>query len=251
MKVAWVFAAFIGFTVIAVWASFWKQKQRARHMALVAMRSGLIYQRDGSSLLNRGLAEIPLFMLAGARQGRIGSVLSCKVHGMSAHACDYHYWTGSVNSRRFDYRQTVACFQTRENLPAFTLYPRTGPLGGASGALNRGAVKLLAGMAEPMMGGARAPALDAILDEAEDPGIQAPGCPKFSETYRLQGSDSASLRRLFSPAFTDRLLALAKPVSVECAGGWLVLYRRKELVNPEDGPRFLSESGALIQALVQ
>lgn len=250
METVWVFAAIIGFTVIAVSASLWKQDRRARQMARAAARFGLIYQSDGSSLLNQGLAEIPLFALAAAgRQGRISNVISSQVHGMAAHACDYRYFTGNVNTTRFDYRQTVACFQTRKPLPAFTLHPRTGPLDGASGALNRGAVQLLAGVAAPAMGGARAQALQAILTDAGEAGVDVPGCPEFSEVYHLRGDDAAWIGRLFAPAFADQLLTARHPVSLECAGGWLVLYRKKVMVSPEDVPRFLSESGDLINPL--
>ncbi|HJT90170.1 MAG TPA: hypothetical protein VJ732_20005 [Bryobacteraceae bacterium] len=251
MQVVWIFAAIIGFTVIAVSASLWRQNRRARQMARAAAHCGLIYEPGGTSLLNQGLAEIPLFALAAlGRQGRIRNVVSGEVRGVRAYACDYDYFTGNVNTTRFDYRQTAACFQLRKSLPAFTLHPRTGPLAGASGALNRGAVELLAGMAAPMMG-ARARAVHTLLDDAEDPGIDLPGCPKFSESYRLLGSDAASLRSLLSPAFVNQLLAQARPVSLESAGSWVVLYRKKELVSPEDVPRFLSESGDLIQLLGQ
>lgn len=250
MQVVMVFAAVIAFTVLAVAFSLWRRRHRSRQMARAAARSGAGYQADGVALLREGLSVIPLLAPAAYGQGRVSNVIATTALGLPVHVCDFAYWNGSVNSTRFDYRQTLACFPVRNHLTAFTLHPRGGPLHGGAGKLNRVAVEALAGVAAPMMGAAQGRALQGLLREESDLGMDVAGCPEFAAVYRLLGSDRASLQRLFSPAVARQLLALAKPVCLECAGNWLVLYRKNAMVDPDRLPDFLHEAATLVQPLL-
>jgi hypothetical protein len=252
MVAIWLFAIVIGITAIAIGISIVKAKHRARQMERAAARAGLAYQSDGSGLLSEGLSEVPLFLLAGiGRQSQIDNVLTGNVAGTPIHVCDYSYWTGSVNKTRFDYNQTVACFPAGpDRLPGFTLHPQNSSLSQAAMNLTRDTAGVLAGVAAPMAGqGLHRQVLKAILSQGQESNIEIPECPRFSGNYQLLGSDRESIRRLFRPPLTDRLLELASPISVECAGGWLVFYRKKLLVKPDDLPQFMNEAAELRRLL--
>ena len=129
MQVLLLFGAIVAFVIVAVSWTLWRDKRRRQELKRAAEILGFSFEPDGSRLLEEGLSEIPLFTLASlGRQSAISNVMRGEAKGTRMIICDYHYWTGSTASQRFDYSQTVACFQLKKQLPSFALRPRGGAL---------------------------------------------------------------------------------------------------------------------------
>jgi hypothetical protein len=121
-----LFGIVIAFTVVSIGFIIWKARRRSRKISQLARELGVAYQADGSAILNDGLAELLFFALAAlGRRPTVSNVITGNIAGASITAGDCAYWTRSVNTQRFDYAQTVACFRLEPNrYPSFTLYPR-------------------------------------------------------------------------------------------------------------------------------
>jgi len=238
----WLFGTVIAFTVIAIVFITTKAKWRASRMAQVAQRWNLTYQRAGSESLTSELGELPLFTLAAfGSRATISNVITGKIDGSSLTALDYAYWTGSAETRRFDYAQTVVCFHLPPTpYPRFTLYPKGGARR-ASIALAGALAKPLTAVAKPLSGGdERWSAVETILESESEGGIDLPAHTQLSQRYTLQGSDPAAIRRMFGRHFVESLLDFeSHPLSVESGGRWLAIYRKNKLIAPEKLADFL------------
>src|SRR5882672_6713906 len=116
MMILLIFGGVIGFTVVSIVFMTWRARGRSRGMSQAAQELGLSYERDGSAILKDGLTELPIFTLAAfGTNNTISNLIAGNIDGSAIKACDYAYWTGSVNTQRFDYAQTVVCFHLTPN----------------------------------------------------------------------------------------------------------------------------------------
>jgi len=246
-----LFGIVIGITTASICYITWKAGRRSRRLSQLARERGWDYQADGSALLNDKLAQLPLFSLAAlGRRADIANVITGTIDGASITACDCHYWTGSVNTQRFDYTQTVACFPLEpKRYPSFTLYPTGGVFRKASMDLARGSAQML--IANPLAGkDERWNALESVMELEQQDSIEIDGRPELSRQYRLTGNDRETIRRLFSTAVLESLLQYeSHPLSIECSGLWLAIYRKNKQIKPEDMVKFLTQCVQLKRAL--
>jgi hypothetical protein len=249
-----LFGVVIGITIASIGFITWKARRRSRSISQLAQELGLAYQADGSALLNDGLAELALFAIAALdRRATISNVITGSIAGASITACDFAYWTGSVNTQRFDYAQTVACFRLEPNrYPPFTLRPAGGLVEKASLNLAHGSAEMLTAIANPLAAkDQRWEAVKSVIEAEREDSIEIDGRPEFSQQYRLIGRDREAIKRLFSAiAFESLLQYEAHPLSVECSGLWLAIYRKNKQIKPDDMTKFLTQCVQLKGALL-
>lgn len=234
-----VAAAFLAVTALIVCAIGWalaKQRRRARRMREAARRIGFSFGRDGQTLLDEGLTNIPIFSLASLRHGEISNLLRGQGGSFSIVICDYHYWTGG-GGRRFDYKQTVFCFDVQgTQLTDFSLRPRLSPVERDMLTFGLRLARAPATWAKPLLGKRTSELLDRALAAVEEKGVEFPGHPGFSARYQLRASDAEAAEALFQEGIVEAFEQQPQRealVSVEKAGNWLVVYRKNVLVKPE------------------
>ncbi len=253
MTVSAIFGSIVALTVVAILYTLWRVRRRARAVARAAEELGLTYGNDGSEFLKDGLTDLPLFTLAAfGQRDTISNVITGRLDGSSLAACDYAYWTGSVNTQRFDYAQTVVCFRLAPNrYPAFTLHP-------AGNAAERASMKAASVMSSPLTAIAkplaardeRWNAVEAMLQGEREGGIVLPDSPQLSQRYRLMGSDREAIARMFgSPTLEPLLEYESHPLSVESSGHWLAVYHKNRLVGPQKLGDFLKHCVRLQKTL--
>lgn len=246
-----LFGVVIGITAASICYITWKARRRSQQLSRLARERGWTYQADGSALLNDELAQLPLFSLAAlGRRADISNVISGSIAGAYITACDCHYWTGSVNTQRFDYAQTVACLPLEpKRYPSFTLYPTGGLFRKASMDLARGSAKLL--IANPLAGkDDRWNVIEGVMELEQEDSIEIDGHPDLSKQYRLSGKDREAIKRLFSTVVLESLMQYeSHPLSVECSGSCLAMYCKNKQIEPDEIVKFLTQCVQLKGAL--
>ena len=93
-------------------------------------------------------------------------------------------------------------------------------------------------------------ALESVMELEQQDSIEIDGRPELSRQYRLTGNDRETIRRLFSTAVLESLLQYeSHPLSIECSGLWLAIYRKNKQIKPEDMVKFLTQCVQLKRAL--
>lgn len=210
----WIFVA--GIIIVAaifIGGSVWYEKQRTKKIRAAAESLGLAYA-ERSEGLRETLSMLPLFRRGRSR--RIRNVLTGQIEDMAVHLFDYRYRTGSGKNSQ-THNQTVAAFRIQGGrMPAFTLAPE------------HWGHRLISALGYQ------------DIDFAEH--------PAFSRTFILRGEDEERIRALFD----EELIAFMQAHSgntVEGAGDWIVVYRTRKRVKPDDLAG-LMERGFLIASNV-
>ena len=197
----------------------------------------------GASRGNRGIAEVPVFALALAENGSVSNLMR---RGDSQHMliCDCRYWTGRGSRGRFDYGQTVFCFEIRaDDSPGFCLRPQLATPTQKLAALGFRLQKLPLAMSRPLLDDKRKCLLDATMASLSDPGIHFPDRPSFSARSHLRGPDSEIDKKLIGAGLVDFFLQQHEPLlRVEKVGLWLAVYRHNMLIRPEGLTQALKEA---------
>ncbi len=239
--VLYLFAAVIGFTVLAIAWTVLRARRRTRRLAALAPALGFAFEPSGDAALQPGLADAPVFALAFLCHGRIANVLSGSVQGRKVTVVDCSYRTGGAAGEQRVYSQTIACFPVA-GLPDFTLHPQAG----IPPRFAQKTAAVLAGIGTLFSGDRRWGVLRQVLQEMDEPGIAFETHPNMAARYWLRGPDREAIRSLFQPAVLDFFeKEAAAPVSVESAAGWLVVYRRNRLVPPAEMSSFLDQAAAV------
>ncbi len=245
IAVLYLFLAVVAFTVLAVGWTTLREGRRRDRLAESAVRLGYSFDPSGESLLREGITEAPFFVFAvPRRQGRVRNVMRKQINFGDLFICDYHYWTGGSGGR-FDHRQTVACFRVEHaRFPDFCLRPQ-------QNAVDRKMLQTglkLASMQKRFIPSAGfKQALEMVMADAEDPGIQFPEDPQFGARYRLTSHSEDRVKALFQPALRQLLEEQQTPVSIESAGRWFLFYRKNTTVKPEEIQAFCEEASRALE----
>jgi hypothetical protein len=254
MPVFVLFAIVIAFTVASIAFVTWNSRRRSRALAATAEALGLNYRRNGADLLNEGLFELPLFAFAAlGHRGTLSNVIRGDIAGTFVTACDYAYWTGSLNNQRFDYAQTVVCFRLTPNrYPTFALYPAGDRLRQAPMAAARRSAEILTAIAKPFSSNdGRWTALERALRAEPGDEVEFETSPDFARRYQIVGSEEDRIRQLLRRDVIDGLLnSECYPLSIECSGVWLAMYQKNRRVAPRDFQAFLERCVTLKDALI-
>ena len=159
------------------------------------------------------------FLLTGKDSKHISNMLSGTLDGVEVRILDYTYsmFSGSQGRRRRTKRQTLVMFQLHDyEWPDLMMMP------------DSFALKLpkVLGMKD--------------IDIADAPG--------FSKRYFLNGSDDATIRRVFRREVTDAFM-LRNDWCVEAHGDVIVFWIKDRRVPPNDIRSFLGETVELLQLL--
>lgn len=214
VSVEWALAILGGASVVGllVWRCVVLERRRPEELRQLADSLGFSFTELDEVGLERQLAGLRLFQQGRSR--RAENVLSSSGRaGSETHVFDYQYVTGSGKNRT-THRQTVAAFALgRKSLPRFEVRPETlfHKIGAAFGYQD----------------------------------IDLPEHPAFSSRYVLRTSEEEDVRALFTG---PRIAALehARHISVECADGWLIVYRARRRLKPAEIPEFLEEARGIL-----
>ncbi len=187
------------------------------------MRAGLLKSRadelgfefhpDGDKDLKDWLSRFRLF--SKGRSRKFKNILRGRTCDLDVVVFDYQYTTGYGNYAR-TYETSVVGFRTYDiNLPEFVLRPER--------FWNRVGVTLFGQQ-------------DIDFDTH----------PVFSKAFLLRGPDETAIRELFTESVLTHFESQSG-VSVEAAGGTLLLYRHARLVGPADVRAFLTDGFALLE----
>jgi hypothetical protein len=207
-------------------------------MEACAQTLGLTFEENGASLLDQGIAEVPIFVLARLQQGSIRNLMRGSRAGFTLAICDYHYWTGNISgsSQRFDYTQTIFCFRcSGTSLPDFALVPRRGEwaakLISSQLRLHRAAAAAML----PSRAGTAGRVLQEAVAASQDAGIRFDAHPQFSSWYTLTSAAEDEVRRIFDPGVITFLEEHAlRDYHIQKAGDWLVVFQKKVQIAPQD-----------------
>jgi hypothetical protein len=242
-----VFGAVLALTIVAVIWTLIRGRRRGASLAATAQRIGFSFEPDGRSLLEEGIAQVPIFALASIRQGELSNLLRGEVGSSPLIACDCHYWTGHAGTGRSDHEQTVFCFRMGdESLPDFILRPRRNVVDQKLVSFGLGLAKIPAGMVKKALGNSRTEPWNRVIEGLEDKGIEFVDHPAFSARYQLNGSEPEAVKGVFRPSVLEFFEEQREPLPcVEKAGKWLVTYRRDVLVKPDELSQALSDANSV------
>jgi hypothetical protein len=202
-----IVVAIIALIVLAVVAAVVAEKRRRDAMRQLAGELGLGFEEKPVGLPGFNLDLLHLFNIGHTH--RVRNVLSGQYCGVDLTIFDYQYVTGH-GKHRHTYRQTVAAFHLPEShLPLFALRPESvfHKIGAALGYQD----------------------------------IDFDRFPNFSSSYLLRGADEPAVRTLFNDGalmFFENHPGLC----VEGGGDWLVVYRARRRVSPQQASAFLEET---------
>lgn len=212
-----VVAAFLGL-LVWLWIKVSRRFQQRRVQQIQAALNGLGFtlREDKDELLRL----VGLFKIG--QRGDWRQVLNPFESALPANGStqlmDYYFQVGSGKSRR-GLRQTLALiFDKQRELPAFVLAPE--------GFFSRVAQDL----------GAKDIDFDAY--------------PKFNGMFKLRGDDEAAVRALFTPAVIEEL-ERHPGITLEGRGGYVLVFRAKKRIKPENFPQFHQETQRLAQLFLQ
>lgn len=197
----------IAVIVLAIVVAVIMEKRRREALRQVAAELGLEFQEKLAGPPGPGLNRLHLFDVGHTRRAR--NALSGRYCDAELVLFDYQYSTGHGKHRR-THRQTVAAFQLPEaHLPLFLLRPENvfHKIGSALGYQD----------------------------------IDFDNFPDFSSSYLLRGENEPAVRELFN----DNLLGFFENrpgLCVEGGDDWLIAYRSRRRVSPQQVSAFLDET---------
>ncbi|MBW2274221.1 MAG: hypothetical protein JRG96_13190 [Deltaproteobacteria bacterium] len=199
----WIFGAAAVVVAAVVLAARWYEKKRTAALQDVAMRLGLSFLARDESIGTQPFASLPLFQRGESRRFRNVA------RGDELFVFGYSFTTGSGKNKS-TYQQTVVALRVANvRLPAFQLSPEGffDKIGTAFGGQD----------------------IDLDTD------------PEFSRRNRLRGEDEVAVKALFGQALRQHL-AMDPGWSVEGAGEWLIIYRKRKRVAPDELATFVEQA---------
>lgn len=204
-----VFGGMAVLLVLGAGLGILRERRRSQALRDVVSRLGLAFSEEDPGLAREGFGGLPLF--GRGRSRSYGNV----ARGGDELVFGYAYSVGSGRNQT-RHRQTVAAFHLSKGL------------GGSSPALPRFELR-----PERLFDRIRGLVGRRDVDFDDD--------PEFSRRNHLAGPDENALRALF--ARTLRQHFLAHPGwCVEGEGAWLIAYRHRKRVAPDDLVSFLEEA---------
>ena len=200
----WILVIAVGIVALVVAAySHLQDQKRTEQIRDLASMSGMNFTERDDSLLTETFAGIELMRKGSGRKAK--NILRTRADGKDVVLFRYEY---HVDKSTF--KQTAAGVRDPERaLPRFQLTPES--------------VFLKIGASFGMQ--------DIDFDSS----------PTFSESYRLTGDDEAAVRRLFRSDVLS-FFATETSWSIEGSGEWVVVYRRRDLVNPDQLAEFAEKA---------
>lgn len=209
-----VFFGLLGITFIIL--RIVQERQRREQLQATAFRAGLTYSAEAEPGLWERVTDFALFSKWGRR--KIYNVLHRQVQDIDVTMFDYEYTT-MRSKHHHTYYYTAALFETdRLRLPRFTLAPQY--------------------------------FYHQIADALGFRDIDFEGYPVFSDRYRLQGDDEASIRRLFDE---EALLYFTRHLGLhtEGHGRQLLLYQDKRRVDPKEMEPFMQQGLDILDLFIE
>jgi hypothetical protein len=207
VDVALIIGGIILVAVLAIVIATVMEKRRREGLRQVAGQLGLDFQETLAEPPGSGLARLHLFNVGHTRRAK--NALSGRYGNADVVLFDYQYTTGHGKNRH-THRQTVAAFHLpKVRLPLFTLCPESvfHKIGSALGYQD----------------------------------IDFDRFPSFSSSYLLRGESEPAIRELFTD---NRVMFFEnrRGLSVEGGDDWLIVYRSRRRVRPQQVSAFLDET---------
>ena len=183
-----------------------QEQQRREQLARIAQRIGMDYSAEADPGLWDRVAVFGLFSKGGRR--KVFNVLRRQIHGIDVTLFDYQYTTMQTRHHR-TYNHTVALFETdRLKLPSFALHPQY--------------------------------FYHQIANTLGFRDMDFEGYPDFSDGYRLQGEDEASIRGTFDEEALH-FFTRHPGLHIEGHGRRLILLQDRRRVNPKEIEPFMQQ----------
>jgi len=183
-----------------------QEKQRREGIERTALRIGMTYSAEPDPDLWDRVAGFALFSKGGRR--KVYNVLRRQIHGIDVTLFDYQY-TNMQGRNHHTYYHTVALFETDAlRLPRFALHPQY--------------------------------FYHQIANALGFRDIDFDGYPDFSDGYRLQGDDEASIRDTFDEEALH-YFTRHPGLHAEGYGPRLIHYRDKRRVDPAEMESFMQQ----------
>jgi hypothetical protein len=216
MSLDWIIPVVLAVIVapVALYVAYRRASKRAGGLRQVAARLGLTFDLAPPGVPHPELSDLPLFK--SAPRSRVRFLLRGTHAGGEVYIFDYAYWAHSGS--KVTKKQTVVAFPIRlAALPKFQLRPQR--------------------------------LLDRTLTALGGQDINFDDDPLFSEQFVLKGEDEAAVRTLFSPTLRRALMSTVdlageadRGLCIEGGAGWVIIYRARQQIAPEDIPPFLEEA---------
>ncbi len=213
--IAWLIAGsvvVVGVILIATWLH---EKKRREAFAWRTQELGYEFDPQAGEVMHAPFSTLPLFSQGHGRRAR--NLLRGGRRDDEHWIFDYRYARGGGKNKQI-YHQTVIAFPTRQvDLPAFSVRPENifHKIGSAFGYQ------------------------DIDIDEH----------PDFSNRYLLHGSDEDAIRALFD-GNVIRTLDDARNLCVEAERDWLIAYRARRRVSPQQIREFVDEMRRVRKAFI-
>ncbi|KPK96140.1 hypothetical protein AMJ80_01705 [bacterium SM23_31] len=187
-------------------------KQRTADLQQLAVQQGFVFVEKGDKSTIKELSPMHLFSQGHSK--KIKNALHKKMGGAEISVFDYRYTTGGGKYQNTA-SQTVMCFKSDElNLPGFYLRPEHvfHKIGGAFGYKD----------------------------------INFESFPEFSKRYFLRGKDEEQVSAVFSGSVIS-FFENNENLSCEGTGNYMILYKARKKVNPEELPDFIGKGRELFR----
>lgn len=192
------------------------EKRRREAFCQISRELGFEYQDRLDGFPQPGMERLRLFHRGRGRRSR--NILTGRYNGMSVTLFDYRYVTGSGKHRR-THNQSVAAFHLeRIHLPLFALAPEN--------------------------------IFHKLVSTMGFQDIDFDHSPTFSAKYLLRGEDKFAVRSLFD----GNLLNFFENNLGWCVEGgdqWLIVYRTRRRVSPQEVTTFLEETALVRSAFIR
>lgn len=206
------------FVAVTSWLIDPKQRQRrVESLRQAASTLGLTFLEEGMMLEGEAFWEFPLFRRGSSRE--ISNILYKDIASERIFLFDYEFQQGSGENVRL-YSQTVAAFYYfSRRMPKFSLKPKNINI------------------------------FDKIREFFGQQDIDFETYPEFSRCYRLQGQLESAIREIFDFNVL-RFFSQNHGWWLEGGGEWLVIYRLKSQIKPEEICTFLEQTAQISQLFV-
>jgi hypothetical protein len=208
-----MWAGFLVFAVLALYAKSQQTKKRRAGLEQFGMESGFLFSEKPDDELAAHLAEIHFNAAQLEYSPRYSNVLRGNAGGGDAVIVDRTVGAGKSQSTT-----TIVAFNMKTSLPAFIVR--------------------------------RENVLWRLAEKAGYSDIDIDGAPDFSKRFFLHGKDEAAVRALFTPEVTQAFeqLDTKLQVQVSVSGSWLVVYRPGKLIPVQELRNFLQPAESLANA---
>lgn len=212
LEVILVSAAVASAIGVTIWRSIAREKLRTRTLSNLATGLGFSMVREGTTYR----FDSPVFHKGDKGRNRIRNAMEGTMGGLPAVLFDFSYEIdrggedGTVSTWH-----TVAAFAFRgTDFPSFSITK--------SGFLSRRA----------------------------EHKVEIEGNPEFSERFVVTGRDKLAVQKLLNPGLIQSVVSgrQSEKLVIEGAGPWLVLYRTRRRIRPEQWKDFLDETSTIATA---